>query len=372
LPIPAEPGRHPGLKIAWPILGNDARGHRQLLDIARQPSIQASTATPEKTSSDQHCQDCDNMKTLIRVTEIWVPNQQRTHLEFFDGLYGKQADFKGASETMSFAYDEGLPGKAWAARRPVILHSFENSYFLRTEAAKQAGLTAGIALPIFAGDYLQAVIVFFIGDDADNVGGIEIWSNTPAESFDMGIDDGYYGTAETFEWTARHTKFRPGFGLPGTVWQSGMPCIMQGLLNSKRTLRQDSDVKIGINKGVGIPCAYDSKQAIVMTFLSALGTPIARRFEIWVPNEDGSGLHFGAGDCDQMPHLSECHHGATIAPWEGAIGEAWKKGVPAVRGSLVLEPGPAARAATAAGLSSMVVVPVIQEGRFKAAVAWYF
>jgi hypothetical protein len=372
LPIPAEPGRHPGLKIAWPILGNDARGHRQLLDIARQPSIQASTATPEKTSSDQHCQDCDNMKTLIRVTEIWVPNQQRTHLEFFDGLYGKQADFKGASETMSFAYDEGLPGKAWAARRPVILHSFENSYFLRTEAAKQAGLTAGIALPIFAGDYLQAVIVFFIGDDADNVGGIEIWSNTPAESFDMGMDDGYYGTAETFEWTARHTKFRPGFGLPGTVWQSGMPCIMQGLLNSKRTLRQDSDVKIGINKGVGIPCAYDSKQAIVMTFLSALGTPIARRFEIWVPNEDGSGLHFGAGDCDQMPHLSECHHGATIAPWEGAIGEAWKKGVPAVRGSLVLEPGPAARAATAAGLSSMVVVPVIQEGRFKAAVAWYF
>lgn len=312
------------------------------------------------------------MKTLIRVTEIWVPNQQRTHLEFFDGLYGEQADFKGASKSMSFGYDEGLPGKAWAARRPVILRSFENSYFLRTEAAKKAGLTAGIALPIFAGDYLQAVIVFFIGDDVDNVGGIEVWSNTPAESFDMGMDDGYYGTAETFEWTARHTKFRPGFGLPGTVWQTGMPCIMQGLLNSKRTLRQDSDVKIGINKGVGIPCSYDGKQAIVMTFLSALDTPIARRFEIWVPNEDGSALRFGAGDCDQMPHLSECHGEATIAPWEGAIGEAWKKGVPAVRDSLVFEPGAAARAATAVGLTSMVVVPVIQDGRFKAAVAWYF
>lgn len=312
------------------------------------------------------------MKTLIRVTEIWVPNKTRTHLEFFDGLYGELIDFKGASESMRFGYNEGLPGKAWAARRPVILHRFENSYFLRIEAALKAGLTAAIALPIFSGDYLQAVIVFFIGDDNENVGGIEVWSNTPGESFDIGMDDGYYGTAESFEWTARHTKFRPGFGLPGMVWQSGMPCIAQDLLSSKRTLRRDSDVKIGISKGVGIPCSFDARQTVVMTFLSALGTPIARRFEIWVPNEERTGLRFGTGDCDQMPHLSECHAEAVIEPWQGALGEAWMKGVPAVRSSLVFEPGPAARAATAAGLTSMVVVPVIQDGRFKAAVAWYF
>ena len=312
------------------------------------------------------------MKTLIRVTEIWVPNKQRTHLEFFDGLYGELSDFKGASESMSFAYDEGLPGKAWAARRPVVLHSFDNSYFLRTEAARKAGLTAGIALPIFSGDYLQAVIVFFIGDDADNVGGIEIWSNTLADSFDMGMDDGYYGTAEMFEWTARHTKFRPGFGLPGTVWQSGMPVIMQDLLSSKRTLRRDSDVKIGISKCVGIPCSFDNRQTVVMTFLSALGTPIARRFEIWVPTEDSSALRFGAGDCDQQPHLAECHGDARIAAGEGALGEAWQKGIPMVRASLLFEPGAAAKAASAAGLTTTVVVPVIQDGRFRAAVAWYF
>lgn len=312
------------------------------------------------------------MKTLIRVTEIWVPNKERTHLEFFDGLYGPLSDFEGASQAMRFAYDEGLPGKAWAARRPIILHSFDNSYFLRSEAARQAGLTSGIALPIFAGDYLQAVIVFFCGDDEDNVGAIEVWSNTPAESTEIGLDDGYYGTAETFEWTARHTKFRPGFGLPGTVWQTAMPCIMEDLLSSKRTLRRDSTVKIGISKGVGIPCSFDGKRAVVMTFLSALGTPIARRFEIWVPNDSGDRLRFGAGYCDQAPHLSECHAGSVIAPGEGALGEAWQKGVPAVRASLALEASAAARSATGVGLNSMVVVPVIQEGRFKAAVCWYF
>lgn len=312
------------------------------------------------------------MKTLIRVTEIWVPNKTRTHLEFFDGLYGELAEFKGTSESMRFAWDEGLPGKAWAARKPIILHRFENSYFLRTEAAHQAGLTAAIALPIFAGDYLQAVIVFFIGEDAENVGGIEIWSHQPGEENDIGMADGYYGSAESFEWTARHTRFRRGFGLPGTVWESGMPVIMDNLLSSKRTLRRDSDVRVGVSKGVGIPCSFNEQQVLVMTFLSALGTPIARRFEIWTPTEDGQALRFGVGDCDQVSDLGSLHAAARIAPWQGALGETWQKGVPAVRASLADEGSPAGAAAIASGLSSMVVVPVIQEGRFRTAVAWYF
>ena len=41
---------------------------------------------------------------------------------------------------MRFGFDEGLPGKAWAAGHPIILKEFENSYFKRTEAAKAVGL----------------------------------------------------------------------------------------------------------------------------------------------------------------------------------------------------------------------------------------
>lgn len=54
------------------------------------------------------------MKTFIKVTEIWVLNEQRTQLQFGSGLYGALTDFKAASESQKFAYDEGLPGKAWA------------------------------------------------------------------------------------------------------------------------------------------------------------------------------------------------------------------------------------------------------------------
>lgn len=312
------------------------------------------------------------MKTLIRVTEIWVPNPARTHLVFLDGLYGDLADFKGASQTMAFAFDEGLPGKAWAARRPILLKQFAGSYFLRTEAALAAGLTAAVALPVFAGDYLLAVIVFFIGDDADNVGAIELWSNRRGDSPEIGMVDGYYGSAETFEWTARHTRFRPGFGLPGIVWETGMPRIERDLLNSKRPLRRDGEVRIGVSRGLGIPCSTGSDETLVMTFLSALGTPIARRFEIWAPNPEGSGLAFVQGECDQVPALADCHAGALIPSGEGALGDAWRKGLPAVRASLVFESGAAARAATGVGLTATFVVPVIQEGRFRAAVAWYF
>ena len=79
------------------------------------------------------------MKTFIKVIEIWIPDKNRTQLEFGSGLYGAFTDFKNASELQHFSYDEGLPGKAWAAGHPIVLTQFERSYFKRTEAAKKAG-----------------------------------------------------------------------------------------------------------------------------------------------------------------------------------------------------------------------------------------
>ena len=110
------------------------------------------------------------MKTFIKVTEIWVPDKTRTHLEFGSGLYGDLYDFKADSAQQKFAYNEGLPGKAWAEGHPIVLSQFEHSYFKRTLSAQNAGLTCGIALPIFSGEFLMAVVVFLCGDDEDHAG----------------------------------------------------------------------------------------------------------------------------------------------------------------------------------------------------------
>ncbi|HMX53687.1 MAG TPA: GAF domain-containing protein [Plasticicumulans sp.] len=312
------------------------------------------------------------METFIRVTEIWIPTRDRTRLELGAGLYGPLEEFEALSRTMQFGYDEGLPGKAWAAGHPVILKGFEGSYFQRTEAAQLAGLTCGIAVPVFAGDFLLAVMVLFCGDDEAHVGAIEVWHNDPAVSHDMSLLDGYYGTAELFEWTSRRVSFRPGTGLPGMVWESGMPVALDDLGDSNRFLREDCAVKVGINRGLGIPVSRNDDQHYVLTFLSALGTPIAHRFEIWTPATDGTALLFDSGHCEASPELAEFYAEAHIGLGEGVLGKAWLSGLPGLSRDLPADPSIAARAALSAGLTEVVALPVIRNGQLKAIVAWYF
>ena len=119
------------------------------------------------------------------------------------------------SHSMCFGRGEGLPGRGWDEGRPIVLRELDPAVVRRSEPARAEGLTCAIALPIFAGDTLKAVLVMFCGDDDEHAGAIELWRNDPAESKDMTLDDGYYGTtADAFEFISRRTSFRKGVGLP--------------------------------------------------------------------------------------------------------------------------------------------------------------
>lgn len=312
------------------------------------------------------------MKTFIQVTEVWTPSQDRSILEFHAGLFGPHKAFRAASERMCFGYDEGLPGRAWAARHPIILKDLANPYFRRGEAARQAGLTCGVALPIFAGDYLTAVLVFFCGDDANHVGAIELWHNDPAKETDMGLADGYFGQAESFAWISQRTRFQSGFGLPGAVWQSGMPEVMADLGLAHRFVRRDDARRVGINKGLGLPFGYAPGQHYVMTFLSALGTPIARRFEVWTPTPERDALVFQSGHCDRLPEFAGAYADTRIRLGAGVLGRAWRSALPELCSRLAEDTSPIGAPARDAGLESMVAIPVLEAGRIKAVVGLYF
>ena len=312
------------------------------------------------------------MKTFIRVVELWVPDRTRTRLEFGGSLCSEEFSvFKAVSENALFAYDEGLPGKAWASGHPVILTKFANSYFKRTDEAVEAGLTCGVALPVFAGEFLMAVMVLFCGDDEKHVGAVELWHNDPQRSHEMGLVDGYYGTADMFEFNSRHTRFPRGFGLPGRTWKAQMPLIIKDLHNSRGFLRWEEASEIGINLGVGIPYTTANDQTWVVTFLSAQATPIARRFEIWVPDETRSALTFHAGDCSKQADLASLYTSRTIRKGEGSIGGAWATGMPALNEHLKQDESIAASLARASGMNQVVVLPVIENARLKAVLAWY-
>jgi hypothetical protein len=107
-----------------------------------------------------------------------------------------------------------------------------------------------------------------------------------------------------------------------------------------------------------------------VTFLSARETPIARRFEIWVP-ASGGGLVFDSGHCDQDPDLEMGYCSSSIAKGEGAIGRVWLTGVPAVCEDLATDKSVAGRSASLAGLNNMLAMPVIENATLKAVVAMY-
>lgn len=312
------------------------------------------------------------MKTFIRVVELWVPDRTRTRLEFGGCLASEEyAEFKAVSENALFAYDEGLPGKAWASGHPVILTKFANSYFKRTDEAVEAGLTCGVALPVFAGEFLMAVMVLFCGDDEKHVGAIELWHNDAERSHEMALVDGYYGTADMFEFNSRHTKFPKGFGLPGRTWKAGAPLIIKDLHNSKAFLRWEEATEIGINCGVGIPYRTAADQTWVVTFLSAQATPIALRFEIWVPSAARTALTFHSGDCSKGADLASLYAGKSIGKGEGSIGGAWATGMPAINEHLKADSSIAAALARTSGMNQIVVLPVIEGAELKAVLAWY-
>jgi hypothetical protein len=315
------------------------------------------------------------MKTFIKAIEVWVPSKDRMGLIHGDGLYGPCVDLERVSRPMTFAPGEGLPGTAWAQRRPIVLKNLEVRYFKRVQAARAGGLTCGIALPIFAGEFLLAVAVFFCGDDEEHIGAIELWNNDPSRSSELGLLDGYYGTAEVFERDSRYIKFRPGFGLPGTVWQTGMPMIMDDLGKSTHFLRTESARQVGINRGLAIPCSAGDGQSYVMTFLSALGTPIARRFEVWAPTPAAAGepgtLRFVSGRCDSGVDLEGAYQAVQIQRGVGILGQVAMTGVPAVSSDLAAARATESARSPAAGLKAIVAVPILAGGFLKSVVAWY-
>jgi hypothetical protein len=304
------------------------------------------------------------MKTFIKVAEIWIPSKDRTRLEFSAGLYGPLNEFRAASEKESFAYDEGLPGKAWAAGHPLILTEFDHSYFKRTRSAKKAGLTCGIAIPVFSGEFLMAVVVFLCGDDQLHAGAIELWSNLQ-NSAELAVMDGYYGTLDDFETISRAMKFTRGAGLPGLVWESGMPVLIEDLGQSPAFVRSAEARKAGITTALGIPVSAVASQVYNMTFLSAKATPIAQRLQIWVPDESGQRLVCQSGYSKQNDALAKIFEAVAVRKGDGLLGRVWLTGVPAIRNN-------SSYALSEGGPNSMLAMPVIDDGHLKAVVTFLF
>jgi len=299
------------------------------------------------------------MKTFIKVTEIWGPTQNRAQLVLANGIYGMLNDFKSTSEQTCFEYGQGLPGKAWEESRPIVITDLAHSCFQRTEAATLAGLTSAIAIPVFSGEYLMSVIVFLCGDDEEHAGAIEVWANDADRSNELGIIEGYYGKLDYFDFISRKTKIMKGFGLPGQVWEQGLPVLMADLGASESFIRGRDAKNAGITTALGIPLIDNDDQVCLLTFLSAKATPIARQIEIWLLDHSSERLVFKEGFSEKGINLAEIYASKTIAKGQEIIGRVWLTGIPVIVDKYDVEESIAT-----------LMMPVINQGKLIAVIVF--
>lgn len=303
------------------------------------------------------------LNTFIRAVEYWLPSADGSLLEYGAGFYGTSRHFEALSRGLCFGRGEGLPGQAWDAGHPIVLKKFEGSYFQRTAEAHAVGITCGIAVPMFTGQALTAVLVIFCGEDTSLAGAIEVWHTDPAVSPDMTLIEGHYGnTGDSFEFISRNTTFRRGTGLPGKAWETQKALFLPDLGRSSGFLRADSAQKVGINRGLAIPFLMANGSVDVLAFLSALATPIARRIEVWDADRTGRTLDLSSGFCEVNGALDARSQLPAIQRGEGPIGQALAEGLPVIR------KGPTSPVPLE---GSLLALPVVFDGRVTAVVALY-
>lgn len=304
------------------------------------------------------------MNTFIRATEIWEPNSEKTKLTLAKGHYGPHKAFEAYSREVTFGYDEGLPGRAWAQKCPIILEELGGSCFKRTAMAEKIGLTTAVAMPIFSGEQLHAVVLFLCGGKEEHAGAIEVWSKLRQHRSEMVLKEGYYGSMEAFERRSRSIRVMFGQELPGTAWKTRMPHLIKDPGRSENFLRARQALRAGITSALALPTSKTEEDGCVLAFLSAEGSPIARRFEIWVPDETGEGLIFRDGHCDEGSDLKALYGLTRLAKETTLPWKVCKTGYP------LLADGDDARSGDI-HFDSMLALPILDDGFCKAVVLFY-
>ncbi|HEX2676195.1 MAG TPA: hypothetical protein VHM19_06130, partial [Polyangiales bacterium] len=285
-------------------------------------------------------------QAFVHVVEVWVPD--RNVLRHRSGAYGKHTDYAKRSVTTTYRRGEGLPGAAWASGRVVVWQELRK-HLVRGESAHEHGLDAGVAIPIYRGEALTSVLVILCGEKRRAGGCIEVWE--PTSRNELAHAGAYYGRLEeSMGEVSRAMRFARGVGLPGVTWQRGTPFLIEALQTADVFQRSALAAQSGLCTGLGIPLYRGGDLAQVLLLLSAQSSPIARAYEVWVPDALGhlrlDQAVYGKG-LDRFGVLSRS---TMFAPGEGLPGKVAQSGQPVVFGNIQVGPFIRHRAAEEAGL----------------------
>lgn len=110
--------------------------------------------------------------------EIWVPDPDGKMMErnpvWYSSVKGL-GEFSSLSEGFKFQMGKGLPGRVWASKQPLWVEDVTvDEGFCRKDYAREAGLKAGLGIPILAKGEVTAILAFYMlkarGEDKRFVG----------------------------------------------------------------------------------------------------------------------------------------------------------------------------------------------------------
>lgn len=309
----------------------------------------------------------DDQRAFVQAVEVWVPDGNL--LQRKSWAYGALSGFAEASADLTLQKGQGLPGAAYRSMRPEVWHELGTG-FVRAQSARVSGLDAAVALPWFRGNTLDAVVVFFCGSREETGGCIEVWE--PNEQQLLVHMDGYYGRLAAFEDVSRVMRFPLGHGLPGAVWEHGLPHIDDDLRGSTSFMRAAAARECGVQSGLGIPLFCGGRVDHVVTFLSAESTPLARAFEIWIPDQLGRLQRKESFYSQDLPELEAHGRAPNLGPGEAIAAGVLDAGVPwAIDFATPARSFARSSAARALGLSFAVGLPVHDGDRLRAVVVMF-
>jgi diguanylate cyclase (GGDEF)-like protein/PAS domain S-box-containing protein len=100
--------------------------------------------------------------------DAWIPNAEGTQLEASPAWYcshPKLEEFRNASLNVCLVPGQGLAGRVWHEKQPIWMQDVSaapETHFVRRQIALEAGLRAGLNIPILANDEVVAVLGFFM------------------------------------------------------------------------------------------------------------------------------------------------------------------------------------------------------------------
>ena len=112
-----------------------------------------------------HSSPCTASRNLVKAIEVWELDEHRNELVWSSGTYGDLNELDQISRCTTFAHAEGLPGRVWASRSPVVMHDLSAGSFKRSDEATHAGIRCGLGIPCICGDQFRGVLVFLCDDE---------------------------------------------------------------------------------------------------------------------------------------------------------------------------------------------------------------